>query len=214
LEWAQALGLSAADEPDTRYELEYVALSRVLLRRVDQRVDGLRLLDRLLLVEEARGNTGVIISILALQAVGLVSHGDRTRALGSLQRALVLAEPEGYVRTFIDEGPPMQALLKDLASRGVALAYIQKLLSHFPVDMIDRQGPPPTSTSRSDVYAITPRELEVLALIAVGASNREIAEALVVTVGTVKRHTNSLYGKLGAGSRTQAVARARELHLV
>jgi LuxR family maltose regulon positive regulatory protein len=213
-EWAQALGLSANDEPSAQHELEYLALARMLMSTVNRRGDGLRLLDRLLKVEEASGSTGLVISILALEALGLASHGDRTRALAALQRALTLAEPEGYIRTFVDEGPPMQGLLWEAKSRGIAPAYIGRLLSHFQTDIVDRRDRSPGSASRKDVDALTPRELEVLALIARGASNRDIAEALIVTVGTVKRHTNSLYSKLGAGSRMQAVARAHELHLL
>jgi LuxR family maltose regulon positive regulatory protein len=181
------------------------------------------LLERLLALGEANGDIGSVIAALALQAIALASHGRQGEALGSLERALKLGEPGGYVRTFIDEGPPMEALLRMASKRGPAPRYVEKLLGHFrrntahtrivqPLQPL--QPGPPEPTLAGFVEPLTPRELEVLRLIAGGASNRDIAETLVVVIGTVKRHTNSLYGKLGVTSRTQAIARAHELHLV
>jgi LuxR family maltose regulon positive regulatory protein len=207
LAWAHKRGLSPDDEPTVEYEMEYVALARMLLGSTDRRPAGLRLLDRLVQVEEASGGTGMIIGILAVQAVGLAAQGAGARAFAALERALLLAEPEGYIRTFVDEGPPMQALLRAAATRGIAPAYVETLLAHFA---LNREPPP----ARAAGEPLTPREQEVLHLLADGASNQAIAAALSVTLGTVKRHANSLYGKLGVGSRTQAVARARELHLL
>jgi LuxR family maltose regulon positive regulatory protein len=172
------------------------------------------LLDRLLELGEDNSDTGSIIATLALQAIGLASQGRQTQALGLLQRALKLGEPGGYVRTFLDEGPPMEALLRVAMKQRVAPEYVEKLLRHFGTQTDHTQPGSPGYTIGNEVEPLTPRELEVLRLIVGGASNREIAEALVVNIGTVKRHTNSLYGKLGAGSRTQAVARAHERQLV
>jgi LuxR family maltose regulon positive regulatory protein len=220
---AYELGLTANDEPVPQYEVEYLALARRLLEEPDGRVAGCRLLERLLALGEANGDIGSVIAALALQAIALASHGRQGEALGSLERALKLGEPGGYVRTFIDEGPPMEALLRMASKRGPAPRYVEKLLGHFrrntahtrivqPLQPL--QPGPPEPTLAGFVEPLTPRELEVLRLIAGGASNRDIAETLVVVIGTVKRHTNSLYGKLGVTSRTQAIARAHELHLV
>jgi LuxR family maltose regulon positive regulatory protein len=135
------------------------------------------------------------------------------RAEDTLARALTLAEPEGYVRTFLDAGNPLRLLIADLrfsiaASREASkalLAYIDRLLAAFP-----GSGSP---RSRSQDL-LTTREMEILALMASGASNQEIAGRLVVTVGTVKGHVNHILDKLEARNRTEAVARARELGLL
>jgi LuxR family transcriptional regulator, maltose regulon positive regulatory protein len=217
-ERARERGLTAGDDPTLEHEIEYLALARVLLERGGgERGDGIQLLDRLLKLEESSGGARVAVYILALRALGYAAEGNRVQALASLEQALALAEPEGYVRTFLDEGPPMQALLREArsAARGIAPSYVETLLRQFdaPAGAEHVRPAKPPGADGQYVEPLTPRELEVLRLIAAGASNREIAENLVVAVGTVKRHTNSLYGKLGAASRTQAIARARELEL-
>jgi LuxR family maltose regulon positive regulatory protein len=130
-----------------------------------------------------------------------------------LARALTLAEPEGYVRIFVDEGAPMAALLRAAAQRGIAPSYVAGLLAAFPQagKQPARQGEP---DALSLVEALSARELEILRLIAAGHSNQAIADTLVIAVSTVKRHINNIYGKLAVQSRTQALVRARELHLL
>jgi LuxR family maltose regulon positive regulatory protein len=217
LQRARELGLTAHDEPIPQYEMEYLALARRLLDQPDGWGHGFRLLERLLALAEANGDTGSIIAALALRAIALASRGHRARALGVLERALKLGEAGGYVRTFLDEGPPMAALLRTAGKEGIASRYVEKLLSHFERNLAHAplaQPRPPKPALAGLLEPLTPRELEVLRLIVRGASNREIAGTLVVVVGTVKRHTNSLYGKLGVTSRTQAIARAHELRLV
>jgi LuxR family transcriptional regulator, maltose regulon positive regulatory protein len=143
---------------------------------------------------------------------------EREQAVGTLTRALTLAEPEGYVRTFVDEGPAMGDLLSatlkarqsgrlDTANR-VPARYLAKLLA-----AIARETAEPTADERL-AEPPSERELEVLALIAAGESNPEIARALFLSTSTVKTHINRLYRKLGARSRTQAVALAREMNLL
>jgi LuxR family maltose regulon positive regulatory protein len=130
-----------------------------------------------------------------------------------LTRALILAQPEGYVRSFVHAGEPLRSLLRDLrlqlpvsqAAPDLLSGYLDRLLGAF-----EAQGSPGPGTAD----LLTPREQEILALMAEGASNREIAERLVVTVGTVKGHVNHILDKLGAHNRTGAVARARELGLL
>jgi len=135
------------------------------------------------------------------------------QARDTLERALILAEPEGYVRLFLDTGDPMRPLLADIRSLIAAShrapntlrAYVDRLLAAYP----------DSDTPQSNLLnLLTPRELEILALMAGGASNQEIAARLVVTVGTVKGHVNHILDKLEARNRTGAVARARELGLL
>ena len=141
----------------------------------------------------------------------------RERAVGTLAEALVLAEPEGYVRTFVDEGPPMAELLSGMLEaqqRGsldppVPAHYLRKLLV-----VLERDSARTRSPVGGLPEPLSERELEVLQLVAAGKSNRRIAQELYVSVGTVKTHLNNLYRKLRVRSRTQAVARARELNLI
>ncbi|MCL4302267.1 MAG: hypothetical protein KJ077_41650 [Anaerolineae bacterium] len=200
--------------------------------------DVIAYLDRRGQVAEARGLMWLRIKVYALQALAYQALGDTARAVERLEQALPLAEPEGYIRIFIDEGAPMAELLHQAARRGLAPNYISKLLTGFPAKeqpqpevspgsgglpgtehpaegQIAISSPVPLRTPAPLlVESLTPRELEVLQLMAAGHSNQEIARALVVSVGTVKKHLNNIFGKLDATSRTQAVARARELHLL
>jgi LuxR family maltose regulon positive regulatory protein len=139
-----------------------------------------------------------------------------------LERSLALAKPEGYLRLFVDMGSPMAALLRQAAARGVEPDYVHKLLDAFPVQA--GAGRSVTSGIHSPfgrrsvpaslVEPLTERELEVLRLVAEGLSNREIAERLVVAIGTVKAHIHSICGKLDAQNRTQALVRAQQLGLL
>lgn len=147
----------------------------------------------------------LLISVLVVQALALQAQRQMEQALATLGQALALAEPEGYMRIFLDEGPPMAALLRSAVARGVALDYASRLVAAFGEETI---------AEPVLLEPFTERELEVLRLLAAGLSNRAAAEQLFLAVGTVKKYTNNIYGKLGVGSRTQAVARARELGLI
>mgnify|MGYP001825967594 CR=1 FL=1 len=138
--------------------------------------------------------------------------GDAALALGKLEHALKLAEPEGFVRIFVDEGPPMARLLYEALNRGIAPDYVRRLLVAFPVAEPEPLDRPATRTPESElVEPLSERELEVLQLIADGLTNQEVANRLYLTLNTVKAHTRNIYGKLDAHSRTQAVARAKAL---
>jgi LuxR family maltose regulon positive regulatory protein len=143
----------------------------------------------------------------------LDAHGQRAQALTTLERALWLAEPEGYVRLFVDEGAPMRALLRYAYRRGITPGYVVALLAAFA-------GPHAADPQRhvahpsALVEPLTARECEVLRLLDAGASNRDIAHDLVLSLGTVKKHVSNICGKLGVQSRIQAVARARALQLL
>ena len=219
--FAQDNGLSADDEPDYARESGHLVLARVLLAQ-DRPGPALALLDRLHGAAEAQDRTGSVIEIGALRALARAASGDQAGAVTSLARTLLLACPQGYVRVFADEGPPMAALLGRLvavqragqAAAGVPLGYLARLQRAFAA------GPPAPGSGRGTVAVpgivdpLTSRELEVLGMLAAGRSNQAIAGELVVTLDTVKKHVGHVLGKLGAANRTEAVARARELSLI
>jgi LuxR family maltose regulon positive regulatory protein len=133
----------------------------------------------------------------------------------SLERALSLAEPGGFIRIFVDEGPPMARLLYDAFKRGIAPEYTRRLLAAFPVAETEESEPSKSQVAESElIEPLSDRELEVLELIADGLTNREIASRLFLSLNTVKVHTRNVYGKLGVHSRTQAVARAQALGIL
>ena len=177
--------------------------------------EAVGLLERLLQAAEAGGRTGSAIEILVLQALAQQMQGDIRAALAPLERALTLAEPEGYIRLFVDEGDLMRSLLLDFRAASEKQArgsdyelkeYIDKLLSAFV---------PTTNLLQSGLTEpLSPRELEVLRLVAQGLSNREISERLFIVLSSVKGHNQLIFSKLQVQSRTGAVARALELSSV
>jgi LuxR family transcriptional regulator, maltose regulon positive regulatory protein len=214
--WCTERGLGVEDEPSYRREREHLVLARVLLAqgKVDQ---ALRLLRWHLEEAQAQGRRGSEIEILMLQALALWERDAKERAVSTLTQALTLAEPEGYVRTFVDEGPEMALLVSEVLEaqqRGqlhppVPAHYLRKLLT--ALEQAASSATPPTAELPEP---LSERELEVLILIEAGKSNRRIAQELFVTAGTVKTHIRSIYRKLDAHSRTQALVRARELNLL
>jgi LuxR family transcriptional regulator, maltose regulon positive regulatory protein len=188
-----------------------------LLHAQGRHREALPLLEELGETAEAVGRTGDLIETLALQALALWAGSKKERAVSTLAGALALAEPEGYVRTFVDEGAPMAELLSEVLEalqRGrldppIPAHYIRKLLA-----ATERNASGAALSAAGLPEPLSERELEVLQLVAAGKSNRRIASELFVSVGTVKTHLNNAYRKLDAHSRTQAVARARELNLL
>jgi LuxR family maltose regulon positive regulatory protein len=210
---------SSVDEvPGSTRESERISLARLLIAREDYD-EALQLLDSLREMAEAADRRGNVVEILTLQALVLRAKDEKNRAIDVMGRALALAESEGYVRTFVDEGPPIAELLSEVLEaqqrgrldslRRVPAHYLRKLLA-----ALERDAPSPTLPSIELPEALSERELEVLQLIASGKNNRRISSELFVSVGTVKTHINNLYRKLDSHSRTQAVARARELRLL
>src|SRR5215208_238646 len=213
LELERIAGVPAVSVSMVR-ESAQIARTRLTMARGEHE-ETLRLLEELRQSAEAAGRTGKLIEILTLQALALWERSKREQAVGTLTRALTLAEPEGYVRTFVDEGAAMgdllSAALEDRqrnpsgAAGRVPARYLAKLMAALAQDAaapsVDERLPEP----------VRERELEVLALIAAGKSNAEIARELFVSVSAVQPHTNNLYRKLDARNRTQAVARAREM---
>ena len=223
LDWARERGLSAHDDLSYLREFEHITLARVLLARYrsdrEERSihEAMGLLERLLQAAEEGGRTGRAIEILVLQALAHEARGDIPAALVPLERALTLAEPEGYVRVFVDEGRPMAQLLSEAAAHGIMPDYTARLLAVFEAEehkSEDGSRLPPAPSARSLTEPLSQRELEVLQLIAQGLSNREIGERLFLALITVKGHNRNIFRKLQVRRRTEAVARARELGLL
>jgi LuxR family transcriptional regulator, maltose regulon positive regulatory protein len=145
----------------------------------------------------------------ALQALAAPSP---EQALDFLAEALAWAEPENYVRTFVDAGEPMKALLHAAVEQGIAAEYVHRLLSAFEGETKDDGRT--ALASASLVEPLSDRELDVLRLLAGGRTNQEIANALYISVNTVKTHLKNIYGKLGVSNRRKAVAEAKKLGLV
>lgn len=228
--WAEASGLHADDDLAYPRESEYLTQARVRIAHARDAAstatatdsalaDTLRLLDRLLVAAEADARLGSTIEILIQRALALDARGERTSALVALERAVVLAAPEGFRRVFLDEGAPLAALLAQIRPRQRAVHdYVVGLLTAFAgpdrsTALVVAGQPHPTAVSVLP-EALTARELAVLRLIAEGLANPAIAARLFVTVGTVKWYVNTIFGKLAVTSRTQAVARARTLRLL
>ncbi|MCC6604490.1 MAG: tetratricopeptide repeat protein [Anaerolineae bacterium] len=217
--WAEAQGLSVDDDLTYLREFDHITLARILLAQGRQvggerpLQESLQLLNRLLTAAETDGRTGSVLEILVLQALAHQAQGDTAAARAALVRALTLAEPEGYVRLFVDAGPSLEKLLRETAVQKIAPGYVGRLLAAF-----DGQASAPESptlpAAQPLVEPLSERELEVLALVAEGLSNREIADRLFLALSTVKGHNRVIYGKLHVSRRTEAVARAQELGIL
>jgi LuxR family maltose regulon positive regulatory protein len=203
----QGEGLKGQPERD----VTQLTVARVLIVKGDSpsREAAMVLIQPLIRKAEREGRSGILIEALALYALAKEMLGDVSGEMKTLEHALRLAEPEGYVRLFLDLGHPMIRLLQKARSRNVMSGYVEKLLSAFG-DTLSSASP-----SRGTLpEPLTSREVEILKLLSAGLSNREIAGELVISPETVKKHAGNIYGKLGVGSRTEAAARARELQLL
>ena len=223
LGWAREQGLSVDDDLSYLREFEHITLARMLMARMlmarsaSERAgpsahDAARLLERLLLAAEEGGRTGHVIEILVLQALAYQTRGDIPAALACLERALTLAEPEGYVRVFADEGTAMASLLRAAAKQGVARSYARRLLaamSETGQDSPIAQAP----VKQALIDPLSDRELDVLRLLGTELDGPAIARELMVSLNTVRTHTKNIYAKLGVTSRRAAVRRAAELGL-
>jgi LuxR family maltose regulon positive regulatory protein len=212
-----------------RREPEYADLARALIA-LDRAGEALPLLDRLLHAARSMKRWGDAIRYQVQRALAFHALRDTPSALSCLGQALSRAEPEGYVRLFVDEGEPMAELLRAISRppSSIKQSYVDKLLAAFgtpakdevPVDSSLTSGPNARRSSSvvgrpsPVVEPLSERELEVLHLMAEGAKYAQIAEQLVISLNTVRHHTRNIYGKLDVHSRAQAIVRARELGLL
>ncbi len=231
LDWVRACGLSTADPPSYIHEYEHLTLAIVEIaqyrrnRKDEEMHQVIGLLTRLLTATEAQERTASSIKILVVLALARAAQSDfpaamvkdRPSAIASLERALILAEPEGHVRIFVEHGAPMEPLLREVMARGITPTYIQQLLA-----ALETWGcPQPKAPAAAGVPASQPlieplsqRELEVLRLLNTELSGPEIARELIVALSTVRTHTKRIYRKLNATNRRAAVNRAVELDLI
>jgi LuxR family maltose regulon positive regulatory protein len=213
-EWAQERGYSIPD--DVSYLAEFDLLTLVRVRLAEGSFTGINdLLERLRILAEAQNRMGSVLEILLTEALAHKVQGQAPQALATLERALTLAKPEGYLRIFVDEGEAMQVLISDFRRKidghpHPLLAYVDKLLAVFgsPSDS------PSTIPQSLPPDSLTPRELEILHLVAQGLSNTEISRRLYLALSTVKGHNLRIFDKLQVQNRTEAVVRARELGLL
>lgn len=237
-QWVEEQGLAVHDELTYLHEYEHITLARVLIAESTQSVadqplqDALHLLDRLQQAARAGGRFGNVIEIGVLQALAHETRGDLPAALAALARVLELAEPEGYMRVFEDEGLPMARLLTAAAAQGIAPAYVGKLSAVLALSEAETPSHPQANPGQAIhpatlsgqpqgdplaeplIEPLSARELEVLHLIAEGLSNQEVASRLYLSLHTVKVHARNIFGKLGVKSRTQAAARGKALGII
>jgi LuxR family maltose regulon positive regulatory protein len=201
---------SNVGESEIPYLLEpmYFVLLRLLLAQRKYN-HALALGQRLLHQAEAGNRISRVIESLILQALAYHGKDDKEQALLILDRAIMLAQPEGYVRIFLDEGEPMVKLLYTAKVQQVGGSYLSELLSYASTR--SNQALPITQLL---IEPLTNRELELLKLIEQGCTNQDIADRLVISIPTVKRHISNIYSKLGAKNRTQAISLGKELHLL
>jgi LuxR family maltose regulon positive regulatory protein len=210
--WQAERALSPNDPPAYEREMEYLVLARQLLAQNEPHTAA-PLLNRLLTAAELAGRIDSQIKILVLQALACRAQGQPDRALSTLERALALARPGGYIRVFVDEGEAIVGLLRQLAKQRLEQEAAQIQLVEILAALgqtVELAAP----AAQPLIEPLTDREFEVLQLIANGASNRDIGQELVISVHTVKKHVSNIFGKLGVNSRTEALARAQELELI
>jgi LuxR family maltose regulon positive regulatory protein len=209
--WVTERGLSLADEVSYLHEFEHLTLAR--LEIANPLVNAL--LARLLQAAQAQKRWGSALDILLVQALAHEAQGDRPQALATLKHALSLAEPEGYIRVFVDEGEPMQLLIEQQSrNRDHPLSgYVDKLLAAFTQP---RAAPKSAMIhQKSDmIEPLSEREFEVLRLLGTELNGPEIARELIVSLNTMRTHTKSIYNKLGVNNRRMAIRRAEELGLL
>jgi LuxR family maltose regulon positive regulatory protein len=190
------------------YKYERVMLARLLIAQ-ERFEQAHSVLDPLLPLAEQRGRRKAVLEILILKALIYQAQDRIPQADLVLERALQLAQEAGYVRVFLDEGPPLERLLRRAASRDVAPVYARKLLAALVVPQEE-----PHSLAQPLADPLSEREIEVLRLLATSASGPEIAGDLVIPISTFRSHTKSIYGKLDVNRRSDAVSRARQLGLI
>ncbi|MFC1905936.1 LuxR C-terminal-related transcriptional regulator [Chloroflexota bacterium] len=202
----------ALTAPDTLfYNYAYGLLSTLIRICISiNKLDGiLPILENAKVNLDRQGQTGWLTEVLAHESIVLDAMGDTEKALETLEQALHRAEPQSYIRLFVDQGEPMAKLLRLAASRGMHPAYVNKLRS-----AMHNQEQEQSDKQSQLIDPLSQRELEVLELLDAGKSNQQIADELILSIGTVKKHVYNIYSKLGVERRTQAISHARELGLI
>ncbi len=212
--WAEEAGLKPTNPPSHFRELEYLALVRVLIAQ-DRTEEATVLLEQIREQAETGSRVRNVIEALVLHALALEQQDEPEAALQKIAEALALAEPSGYIRPFVDEGPSLMPLLYRAAEHGLSPDYARRLLAAFPHDGTAS----PTlvriiHARETHLDPLTKREIEILRLIAEGLSNQQIADTLFLSLHTVKAHTRNIFGKLDVRRRTQAVSKAKGLGIL
>jgi len=217
--WETTLEKRFGSDDLFRYEdeLTHIMQARVFIAQ-NKPDKAIRLLGRLEESARSEGRKGRLIEIMILKALAMQEVGEPAQALGILAKSLALAEPEGYMRIFLDEGQALQMLLAQWLAHASASSlrdYAIHLLAQFDAQPHGIAAAQEKASPTGDlVEPLSQRELEVLHLLALGRTNQEIARQLIVSPGTVKAHTASIYRKLDVANRTEAVAHARQLDIL
>lgn len=218
--WVKSCGLSTADPPTFMREIEEIILARALLNLSYDTHNGsipddlIPFMDR---IREAAGAAGWVskeIEILILQSLAIWQMKDKERSLAVLESALKLAEPEGFIRPFLDEGELARKLLSELTSSSETGHFSRKLLDAFDKNFITSGTVDGGKASSALIEPLSRRELEVLQLLATDLSGPEIADKLVIAVSTFRYHTDQIYKKLAVHNRREAVTRGKELEII
>jgi LuxR family maltose regulon positive regulatory protein len=215
-QWAETKGAEIADPFGPQQEFVLLTLARIWLAQ-GKTGEAASLLEHIASAAERSGRYGRVLEAQMLQALVDQAAGNEARAVEELSQVLARAEPEGYVRLFLDEGAPMAKLLDKVSSQTTTdiRAYAARLLAAYWREHPEQPVPMAKAVpGEALIEPLSGRELEVLHLMAAGCSNREIANELVIAIGTVKRHTATIFDKLDVRNRTEAVTRARQLGLL
>jgi len=210
--WAAENTISPDDDPAYMREFHHITLARLLIARfrfhhvAADIADATRLLDKLLAAAETGGRGGSMNEILVLQSLAFEAQGRLLEAIAPLRKALLLAEPEGYVRLFTDEGTPMATLLDEAGRRAILPEYVRRLRRSFP--------PSGDASGVEAAESLSPRELAVLEMLATELTGPQIARELFVSLNTLRTHTKHIFEKLAVSTRPAAVRRAREQGLI
>ena len=214
LQWIEENRIETTGIPDIHNEWKYITLIRFLIA-TEHPADTYDLLERIYENANDRGHISKLVEILNLKALALQAAGETKQAMNALERSFILAEPRGFIFSYVDEGPPMANLLYEALSRGINPDYVQTLLAAFPIEE-PKQANKKLINSHGDewIEPLTEREVEVLQLIADGLPRQEIATRLFISLNTVKAHARNIFQKLGVSSQLQAVRKAQMLGLL